>query len=124
MPNPDILNNGVIVWQISTSTPGNEGYVRVEAYYDNSGPESPDQPITNRSGRLPNGNTGNRALRVWNTCLEPVAVWVMSDSGRVAVTIPDRGDEVTPCFARTANQLASLDLTTRADLQAITLQVR
>lgn len=118
MPPPDgFYTSGVD--RIAAQWPA--GQLLVEFYYNPAGGdpfERDGQPIVNVSGRLENGNTGNRALRVFNSSPDSVRVGITDNTtgehGRV--TVPGGGDMVDPVFTRTAAQLAALDITTIADL--------
>jgi len=120
MPSPTPSNTGVLgLWAV-TNTPGNQGMIRVEIYYNPVPAAVVDADFVNQPLR----NVNLRALRVWNTCPNETVVTVVdqTNGNDVTVTVPS-GDDVTPVIQRSASQLAAWGFDTRADVH-LSISVR
>lgn len=121
---PANRNPGVVRWAVGRD----DGVIYAEAYYDETvgDPENPEtQPVVDKTGLNEQGQTRNRALRVWSTFPDEREVSVVDGTGqRVTVTLPPGTGLTIPIETRTANQLAVWGITTRADLNRIEIYIR
>ena len=119
---PGNLNTGVI--RLEGEVEGGAALIRVEIYYDPAAAEP--RPIREVSGLIENGQTRNRAMRVWNTATTRTVRCSVTDqnTGQIrVVAIPGGGTLVNPVVTMTAAQLAAWGITTQVTASTLSLNI-
>lgn len=119
---PGNLNTGIV--RLEAEVEGGAARIRVEIYYDPI--VAPPRPIQDVAGLVENGQTRNRAMRVWNTANTRRIECSVTDQGtgetRI-VAIPGGGDLTTPVVTMTAAQLAVWGITTQDAARSLSLTI-
>lgn len=119
---PGNLNTGVI--RLEGEVQGGAALIRAEVYYDPAA--AVPRPVRDVSGLVENGQTRNRALRVWNSATTRTIQCIVTDQNtgeRRVIAIPGGGNLVTPVVTMTAAQLAVWGITTEAAARSLSLEI-
>lgn len=119
---PGNLNTGVV--RIEGEVEGGAALIRVEIYYDPAA--AVPRPVREVSGLVENGQTRNRAMRVWNTATTRTVSCRVTDQGTGetrTVAVPGGGNLTIPVVTLTASQLAVWGITTEGAARSLSLDI-